>query len=151
VIGSYLQAQKRTRPIMVLEIGKVVGILLLVPTVGSFGPLWACVAVGITYAIHALASVWLVRRTDGVPMKNLLLPLVRPLAACGVMVGAIVGVRRLLGAFDVDHPGLGLGVELCVGAVAFIAAALVVAKDASGDMLGLVRRSRKKETSIPPE
>src|SRR6185503_15899684 len=109
----------------------------------------ACVAVGITYAIHSLASVWLVRRTDGVPMRSLLLPLLPPLAACGVMVAAIVGARQLLGAFDVDHPALALGVELCVGAIAFVAAALVVARSASKDMLGLVRRSRKRDSAAP--
>jgi len=148
VINSYLQAQKRTRPIMLLEIFKVILILVLIPTLGRFDPLWACAMVGVTFGAHAFGSVWVVRRTDGIPMKSLLVPLVPPLLSCFVMVAAILAARHGL-SLGTRSAVFALVVEVTVGALAFIAAALVLAKDASKDMLGLLRRSRAR-SSVPP-
>ena len=84
--------------------------------------------------------MWLIEQSDGVPMKQMLVGMAGPLSACAPMVGAILAVRHGLGLAD-HHPLLGLIVEVVVGGAAYVASALVLARRASADFLGLLRRS----------
>jgi lipopolysaccharide exporter len=140
IVFSFLQARHRTRAAMVLEVGKLAAILGSIALLALLGPYWAAAGVGIGFALHALASMWLVEQSDGIPMKKMLAGMVGPLAACAPMVGAVLAARHGLGLAD-HHPLAGLIVELVVGAVTYVASALLLARRASADFLGLLRRS----------
>lgn len=148
IVFSYLQARHRTRAAMVLELGKLTAILGSVALLSVLGPYWAATGVGIGFALHALASMWLIEQSDGVPMKKMLAGMAGPLAACVPMVGAVMAVRYGLGLTD-DHPFIGLTVEVVAGAATYVASALVLARAAAADFVGLLRKSFR--ASPPPD
>jgi len=140
IIFSYLQARHRTRAAMVLELGKLASILGAVALLALLGPYWAAAGVGIGFAVHALASMWLIEQSDGVSMRQMLAGMAGPLVACVPMVGAVLAVRYGLGLAD-DLPFVGLALELVVGAVTYVVSALLLARNTAADFLGLLRRS----------
>jgi PST family polysaccharide transporter len=140
VVSAYLQVYGRTRTIMVLEWFKVLAICGGIALLGSVGgQLLACAGVGLAFGVHALASLWLVKRRDGIPYLELVRPLVRPLLACIPMAVAIVGARYGLRHLGHLPRGTRLGAELVVGAVSFVVSALAIAPRASRDFLKLTR------------
>jgi lipopolysaccharide exporter len=140
IIFSFLQARHRTRAAMVLEVGKLACILGAVALLALMGPYWAAAGVGLGFALHALASMWLIEQSDEVPMKRMLAGMAGPLAACVPMVAAVLAIRHGLRLTD-GHPFLGLALEVIAGAVAYVASALLLARSAATDFLGLLRRS----------
>jgi PST family polysaccharide transporter len=150
VVASYLQAQRRTRAIMILEVTKALGLVVFLLSMGRFGPLWACAAAGATYGAHAIGSAWVVRRLEGVAIGGLLAPLLGPLLACVPMVAAVLGTRLLLSAQGVG-PKVTLPCEVLAGGVAYVAAALLIAPGLTREMISLIRRalSRRKRPPAP--
>lgn len=145
VIASYLQVHGRTRSIMVLEWLKVGAIIGGVGALGWLGgPLWACGGVGLAFGLHALASMALVRRVSEVSYLALVGPLWRPLLACAPLVLAVLGARAGLSRFAPLPPGVALVVEVMAGAIAFVLAALVIARDAAREFLGLLKKVRRR-------
>jgi hypothetical protein len=134
-IASYLQARQRPRSILALEALKLVVMLVAIVTFGTRSPLWTCAAVGTAFAAHALASLWLVQRLDGLPLGSVLGNLGRVLLACAPMVVAVLGVRLALGTVGIAHPALGLFLETLAGVVAYPPAALLMVRGPSRDLL----------------
>ncbi len=143
IVFSYLQARHRTRAAMVLELGKLAAILGSMALLALLGPYWAAAGVGIGFALHALASMWLIEQSDDIPMKKMLAGMAGPLLACAPMVGAVLAVRHGLGLAD-HHPLIGLTAEVVAGAVTYVASALVLARKVSADFFGLMRKSFRR-------
>lgn len=141
LVGSYLQALHRPRALMTLEGVKLLAVLLLITTVGRLGPLWVCVAVAVGFSAHALASLWFVARVEGTPAGTLIRELARPLVACSPMLAAVVGVRAGSAALGFTAPVLLLFSETVAGGVVYVAATLLVNREAARDLAGLARRS----------
>jgi PST family polysaccharide transporter len=140
IIFSYLQSQHRTRACMVLEVGKLAAILGGIAALSVMGPYWAAGGVGVGFALHALASMWLLHRTDRVSMRAMLRVMTGPLVACVPMVGAVLAVRHGL-CLSECHPAIGIAVEVTAGAAAYVVSCFVAAREVTGDFLGLLRRS----------
>jgi len=148
--GCYLQAAGRPMLLSYLEIGKALllfgGIVLLAP----LGPLWVCVAVATAYALHALASLWMVQVADEVPFLASLGGLLPPLAACGPLVLGVLAVRFGLRRND----PLGLALEVFGGIVGYVAGAFLFARGPTRDFLQLARRFLRRTPrpgdSMPP-
>jgi lipopolysaccharide exporter len=140
-VQSYLQASKRPRASMILGICKVVFLLgcIAVSAVITKNPIWACVAVGVAFTLHSLASIAAVSILDKVSMRSILVGAALPLLATAPMALAILGTRALTGAHL--RPGLELVLEVAVGGVAYIVAALVIARGTSRDFLQLVKKA----------
>ena len=140
IVSSFLQARHQTKPIMVLEIAKLGLLLGLIAALSVWGPYWSAAGVGLGFAAHALASMWFIRRSAGVAIGRMVRAMVGPLLACGPMVGAVLAVRMSLGLAE-QRPVLALLVEITVGVVVYALSALVLARRASRDLLGLLRKS----------
>ncbi len=137
-IGAYLQTLGRTRVIMVLEVVKLVVLLgTMYVLARAAGPVAACGAAGVAFALHALASLWAVHRIDQVRFGAVVLGCLRPLVACVPMVAGVLAVRRMMPQPDVV-PGVRMIVELAVGMLAYVASVFVVAGDAARELLRLV-------------
>jgi PST family polysaccharide transporter len=151
IIFSYLQARHRVRTVMVLEVGKLAALLGFMAALSVFGPLWSAAGVGVGYALHALISMWLIDRADGVPMGKMLLVMLGPLVACIPLLGAVLGVRHGL---PLESATAGLALEIIAGAVVYVGAALLLARAVSRDLLTLMRdsflRKRRPDDSSPP-
>lgn len=137
-VASYLQARQLPRRIFGLEAFKL---SLLVGGILSFGrlsPLWTCTAVGVAFAGHALASLWVVRQIDGIPLRRSLGGLVPALLSCLVMALAVLAVRALLRGAALPA-ALQLAIEVLSGAVAYVLAALVFARRVSRELVAKLR------------
>jgi lipopolysaccharide exporter len=150
-ISSFLLAQDRPRLDAALEIFKLVALVALLLTLGRGGPLRACVAVGIAFGLHALLSMVAVQVMDGVTVGALAARCAHPLVACVPMAASVLLARQAVDAAGWGIRGVGLSVEIIVGALTYVAAALVLARAASRDILTLVRgalqgRETRKES-----
>lgn len=142
VVSSYLGAQERNKPLMYLEMLKIVGLLGGMAALSPLGPRVAAGAVGVAFAIHAALGVWLV--LDNGPRPRVLIGgFLRPLAAAGVMAAAVLAVRFGLQEVGV-HAGLLLAVEIVVGAVVYVGVAFVVCRDTVRDLLNVLREVRRR-------
>ena len=110
----------------------------------SLGPVWTAASVGIAFGVQALVMIGYVIRADGLPAGALVGAFVRPLAACGVMVAAVLGAREGMLSLGVDDPRALLPVEIVVGAIAYVAAALVIARPIARDFLQQLRRALRR-------
>jgi PST family polysaccharide transporter len=140
VLSAYMEAEAKTNRLMWLEIAKVA---LLIGGIAALAPLGlriAAGAVGIAFGATAIAGVALVVREGPRPGK-LLVGFMQPLLACVVMTAAVWGASRGLAAAGVHRPCVHVIVELIVGALAYVAGALAFARDASRDLLGLLKRA----------
>lgn len=135
-ISSYLLARDRPRLDAVLEGVKLAALVALLLTVGRAGPLWACAAVGVAFALHAAMSLAAVQWIDGVSARKLAARCAPPLAACVPMAIVVLSVRAAV------HPSVAaLVLEIAGGGVVYAAAALVVARSASRDLVALAQRA----------
>jgi lipopolysaccharide exporter len=137
-VASYLQARQLPRRIFWLEAFKLSLLLLSIVVIGRQSPLWTCAAVGVAFGGHALASLWVVRTIDGIPLRRSLGSLVPPLLACGVMSSAILLVRGAISSRELA-PAVRLSIEVLTGAVVYVAAALLLARRVSQELLDKVR------------
>jgi PST family polysaccharide transporter len=150
-VSTYLIARDRPRIDAALEILKLVSVVVLVLTLGRLGPVWACVGVGLAFAIHAVGSMWVVRQTDGVAISALLVRCARPLAACGPMVLAVLAARRVVNAFGGAPAAVALALEVSAGAVAYVASCPWLARPETQDALGLARRGFRRGEERPAQ
>lgn len=140
IVQSYMQAQQRTRVVMVLELAKTALLMGVIATLGRLGPLWACGAVGVAFGAHALASLMALRLGDEpLPWGGLLGGFVGPLAASAPMAAAVLGVRYGLRAVGLRSAPLSLALELVAGGLVYVPAALVFARATSRDLLALLK------------
>jgi PST family polysaccharide transporter len=148
LIMGYLQAQNRTRTIMVLEAVKVAALLACIALLAMLGPLWACAGVGVGFGLHAVASLWVVHRVDGMPMWAMTAPMLGPLAASVPMAAAVWGVRA---ALEGTMPSAALLlVEVVVGGAVYVPCGLLFARSTSRDLLQLLRKVRGRAAAEAP-
>jgi lipopolysaccharide exporter len=154
VMQGYILAHNRTRTISVLEMFKALMVVVMLATVGRISVEIACVAVGLAYSLHALVSIWAVKRTDGIEMWRIIRPQIPPLLACVPMAAAVYGVRyavvHLLGA----PVWLSLVAEIVAGALVYVVSGLTIARTQSRELLRIARdileRRRARGDSTPP-
>jgi lipopolysaccharide exporter len=149
VLSPYLEAESKTGRLMFLEIGKVGLLIGGIAVLQRFGIRAASAAVGISFGATAIAGIAIVARrgADGRPgpsPRRLLVGFLQPLAACSVMTAAVMGVHEALRGAGVTHPGLYLAVMIATGAIAYVAAALVICRGTARDLLNLVRKVRNR-------
>ena len=85
------------------------------------------------------------QKYEQVPAARMLASTLPPLLACVPMVLAVRGVREVLAQAGMSGPGLPrLGAEVAAGAVAYIVAALILARSVSRDFLNLVRNALRR-------
>jgi PST family polysaccharide transporter len=151
-VTSYLQARQLPRLIMWLDAFRLAILMLAILTLGRLSPLWACVAVGVAFGSHMLATFLAVRRVDGVPLRRSLGSIAGPLAACVPMVIAVLLARRTLVALAPSAPVLvALAVEVVVGAAAYLAAALTIVPEPLRELVARVVDAVRRRPSIAVE
>jgi len=142
--SAYLASYSRTRPMMLLELLKLVLLFGCIVAFSSLGPVWTASAVGIAFGVQALVTTVFVVRTDHISGAAMATAFLRPVLACGVMVAAVLGARAAMIAVELDAPKFLLPVEIIVGAVAYVLGALVLARPIARDFLQLLRKALKR-------
>jgi len=146
VVSSYLQAQERNRPLMYLEAIKIVTLIGGIAALSPFGVQASASAVGLAFGLNALLGVWLVLQNGPRP-RVLIEGFLRPLIASCVMAAAVLAVRFSFKRYGLDHPGLLLIVEIAVGVVVYVPVALLVCREMTRDLLGVLRSVRKRRAA----
>jgi PST family polysaccharide transporter len=139
---AYLQAQSRPRTIMMLSVGKLILLLALIATVGKLGPRWVCASVSFAFAVHFVSMLWAVRLLDGVPIFKYLAGIFPPLLACAPMFAVVTVVRWWLAAHGHREGWTALLLLVFIGAVTYIASALVVARPLAKEVLRLLKAAK---------
>lgn len=143
-ISAYLASYSRNRAMMLLELLKLVLLFGCIIAFSALGPVWTAASVGIAFGVQSLATITLVLVTDRFPAAPLLGAFVRPLAACAVMVAAVQATRYGLGFVGVNSAILLLPIEIAVGALTYVPAALLFAPATTRDFVKLLRRALKR-------
>lgn len=147
VVNSYQLACNRPRVAMVLGVAKVVILLGMLYTLGRFGPLWACAAVGLAFALHAAAGMWTVTHYDGASFMAFVRRFAPPIVPCIPMVIAVRLLRSGLLRAGWEEGRLMLVLEVIVGAAVFVPSAFALAPGLSREMLALLREALVKRRS----
>jgi lipopolysaccharide exporter len=149
-ISSYLVARDRPRVVSILELFKVFALLGTIIVLGRRSPEWTCLAVGVAFGLHTLASLWVVQLSDGISLFKFLGRLLPPLLACVPMVAAILGVRHGRAYLGWHHAMVGLVAETTAGGVAYVLSALVLARTATREFLRLIKHAIGKRRGTTP-
>jgi O-antigen/teichoic acid export membrane protein len=151
-ITAYFYSVDRPMTVLWLEWFNVIVLFCGMVALGTMGPLWACVAVGIAFSVRALAAMLIVGRAEGVAVQNFLTGLVRPLAASVPMVAAVLAVDAGVGSYGTDHPVVVLLMECALGALVYVGAALLIARDTALDLVHLCRGMlvSNRAPALPP-
>jgi lipopolysaccharide exporter len=143
-VASYLQARQLPRSILKLEAFKLALLVACILTIGRHSPLWTCAAVGVAFGGHALASLWVVQKSDRISLGRTLGALLPALGACAVMAAAVLLVRGgLLSSPETFPPVVRLAIEALTGAVVYVACAFLLARRASRELVEKVRVALK--------
>jgi lipopolysaccharide exporter len=150
-VVAFLQAQQRTRELMLSSFVKLAATLALLVTMGRTSAILAGVAVGLGRYSSLAVDLSFASR-DGVSARRFLARAGRGLAACAPMYAAVVlarpGIDRLVGG----RAGLALVLEIALGAISYLVGALVFARPMLLDAVGLVREglARRKAPAAEP-
>jgi lipopolysaccharide exporter len=151
-VTSYLQARQMPRLIMCLDAFRLAVLMIAILTLGRLSPLWACIAVGVAFGAHMLATFWAVRRIDGIPVRRSLGSIAGPLVACAPLVVAVFLARRGLAAAYPNAPSfVALALEVLAGAAAYVAAAFTVAPKPLRELLTRVVDAVRRRPPIAIE
>jgi lipopolysaccharide exporter len=138
-VASYLQARHLPRRIFGLEAFKLCLLVVGIVTYGRVSPLWTCGAVGVAFGGHACASLWVIKQIDGIPLSRSLGKLWPALLACAVMALAVLATRAALVHGPELPAALRLAIEVVAGALSYVVAVLVVARDVSQELVTKLR------------
>jgi PST family polysaccharide transporter len=136
ILASYFYASARPSVVLWLEVASLTGLVAALSTIGRVGINWACACVAVVFALRTLAGMWMVRRQDGVPISEFLLPLRGPLAASILMAAGVSAAGLALAGLT---PPKRLLVEIALGATIYIGSAPLVARSSCRELLRAVR------------
>jgi PST family polysaccharide transporter len=145
LLGPFLQVSGRTKLTMVLSLVQLVLLAGGLLTLGRMGPLWACVAVGLASAGHAMAALAAAHRFEGLPVAPLLLRVVWPLVPCIPMALAVAALPHALATWSPlpPFPPLPLAVvQVALGALVYGASTWLVARSLVVECVATVREAR---------
>jgi PST family polysaccharide transporter len=140
VLSAYLEAESKTNRLMFLELAKLALLLGGIALLHGYGLRATAAAVGIAFGITSIAGVLMVMR-EGPSPRRLLAGFLQPLLACVVMGGAVFGVRELLVLGGIEHAAVHLVAMSLGGAIAYVVAALVIARESSQDLIRLFKKA----------
>jgi len=148
-IYSFLQAQQRSRQLMLISFFRLGATVLCLVTFGRISAIWACVAIGISRLATVGVSVFFAKR-EGVSGLPLLAGVLRVTAACVPMYLGVVLIRSVLERAGAGGTVLALLIEVLVGGVCFLPGALVFARPIVYDVVGLVREALARRSAAAP-
>lgn len=146
---SYVVAAGKPGLLVILEALKVALVLGLISTLGRLGPLWACGAATLALIIHYAVSLLALGRVTGISTAAFVRQIIPPLVAGGVMSVVVVLTREGLATLGLKTGLLMLLTEVLLGGVAYAAVAILIARPAVEDLIGIVRDLLARRTASP--
>ncbi|MBX3158854.1 MAG: oligosaccharide flippase family protein [Deltaproteobacteria bacterium] len=144
VLSAYFEAESKTNRLMILEIAKLAILLACIALLAPSGVRAASGAVGIAFGVTAVAGIVMVSR-EGPSWRRLVMGFVQPALACVVMAAVDVALYEAMEHAGVTRPAVQLVALIVVGAAAYIAAALVICRETSRDLLDLLKKALRRD------
>jgi lipopolysaccharide exporter len=138
-VGAYLQVRRQPLVVAVMDVVTLGLLMLALWTVGRLSPLWACAAVGMVFTARLLVWGWVLRRVEGVPLRDFIVPLLPPIVACVPLMAAVFGVHRAFVGSSHRYAVGVLLIEVVVGAAAYLGGAALVARRQLLELATLLR------------
>ncbi len=149
VLGvGYLQVVNRTQKMALLDAVLVVLVLLSMWLLAPLGQVAAAIGVGVAFGLNML-QVFYYLRPEGIRVRSVVGSLARPLLACLPMAAAVFGARALLAPLSLPAWAL-LLVEVAVGGLVYVGAALIVARTVARDFIELFLGMARRRIGAPP-
>jgi lipopolysaccharide exporter len=137
-IAAYMQVRQRQWLCLGLEVLTFAGMLAALFGLGRLGPLWACGAVAGVYLLRLPLSALALRQSEGITMRETMLPLAAPLAASALMAAAVAVARGALHAAAVP-PVASLVLCVVAGAASYPLALWLVSPARFQDAVAVAR------------
>ena len=136
ILAAYFYASQRSSVVLALEWASLVGVILVISTVGRLGINVACVWISVVFVLRTLAGMWMAARNDGVPLSAFLEPMIGPLGACLAMAAGVSAARFALSEL---RPLIRLFVEIGLGAAIYVAGILLFARAHCSELVRAAR------------
>jgi PST family polysaccharide transporter len=144
--NAYFIAVGTPRVGLLIDLVKLFLLFGSIVALSRFGQLWTCGAVGIAFGTALVLAWWAIAKKIGRPVWDFFAQCLPALAACGIMAAAVVGARWGFAKTGIHLKGVGLALEVIVGAIAYVGALPVVARKSTMRLVDLVKeayRTRK--------
>lgn len=152
MIFAYLQVAEQPKKVMNLQVLAAISIIGAINVGGRIGPVWTCITVAMGAALCFVASIFVARTIDAMPVGRLFATHLGPLLACAPMVAFILVTRFFLDRAGIHLRYVNVVVEVVVGTLAYVFSAWLVARASTRDFIGLVRTafSRRRVAAEVP-
>jgi lipopolysaccharide exporter len=127
---------------------KLVLLFAVMLSLARIGQLWACVAVGVAFGAGLMIQWWVIAQRIHRSVWDFVAQCIPALAACAVMTAAVLGTRWGFARTGIHLRGVGLAFEVVAGALAYVAALPVVARDGSKRLLALINQARRGRSRL---
>jgi PST family polysaccharide transporter len=137
-LNSFGYANQQPRLVAAMGLLKLGLLTVAVATLGRFSILWVCWSIGIVSGLHILVYMRAIERSGGPSMRVMIAAIMPPLLACMPMLALVWYMRPLL--YDAGVGELpSLIAQVATGGVVYVVSALLIARSAAKDFLGLVK------------
>ena len=140
----YFQTVDRTPLLMIVAVLRLVLVLGFIYLFSFWGPVWACLGVGLAYGITSLVMIIFVSVLDHVPMSRFGPGFFGPLLACVPLAGAAIGVDHGLSAIGIESSAISLICQIAAGAIVYVPSAFIFAPGIARDFIGLLRKALQR-------
>jgi O-antigen/teichoic acid export membrane protein len=137
-VVSYMQILKVPRMVAISEVVSLAVLMGLLAGIGRFSPLWACAAVGIAGSLRFPLGAFFLRQAPGTSARGVAVLFVGPVLACVPLVGAVFGVRHMMGAVGLSAK-ISLPLEIVAGGLAYVVAIWFFAPSRSRQIFDIAR------------
>jgi lipopolysaccharide exporter len=145
-VGAYLQVRRHPRLAAVVDVFTLALLMAALFTLGRISPLWACISVGLVFAVRLLACAVVLKKVEGISPLTFLGPMLPPMLAALPMIVATYGVYRGLAIVHAS-PVVVLVTQIVVGAAGYFVGAKLVARPQLDGLVALVSSSLRRETA----
>lgn len=144
---GYSHAQQQRRLIMLMGLFKAIVLVVTVVLLAQVGLHAMCVGVGVAFAIYGLVFLRASTAPDPRVFWAYLGGALPVLLSCVPMVAAVLGVRFAAAQLGYRASVGLLIVEIVAGGLAYVGAALVIARKVSFDFLNLLRNAMRRRAA----
>ena len=144
--GAYLLTIGSPRIPLAIDCVKLLLLFTLMLTLARIGPLWACGAVGVAFGTALLIMWWIVAKKSKRRVWDFVAVCLPALAACLVMTAGVLAARWAFSKTGIHVRGVGLVLEIVVGAITYVGALPIVAREGSKKLLDMIKQAYRSRS-----
>ena len=141
IVDAILRLRLRTELLLALELLKAVAVLGGIAMLGPAGPVFACAAVPIAFALHGVAAVFVAWRVERIPAIQLFGAVARPTVAAALMALLVAGVPLVSRALGLPTGWFEVVLQVVIGALSYGALSWLIARSTLEEFVALARQA----------